>query len=108
MAFMNIPTIEAAAQQTGINPVTAWRWMKQPAFAAAYRTEKRALVEHATTLLQRFTSTAVSTLAQVMTDAKAPASARVAAARTVWELALRGIELEDLAARIEALEAQGG
>ena len=35
-----------------------------------------------------------------------PASARVSAARTVLELALKGVELEDLAVRVEELELQ--
>ena len=105
-ALLTAPSIEAAAKQTGINPVTAWRWMKQPTFQAAYRDAKRELVLHATTLLQRFSSTAVSTLASIMVDTNAPASSRVAAARTVLEMSLRGVELEDLATRIAALEQQ--
>jgi len=106
VALMSSPTLEAAAKQTGINPVTAWRWMKLPAFQAAYLASKRDLVQHSITLLQKFSTTAVSTLAQVMTDAKAPASSRVAAAKVVLEMALRGVELEDLAVRIHALEEQ--
>jgi hypothetical protein len=74
-------------------------------FQSAYREAKRELVVHATTLLQRYASTAVSTLASIMVHAEAPASSRVAAARVVLEMALRGVELEDLLLRIEALEA---
>jgi hypothetical protein len=106
-ALLTAPSLEQAAKLVGINPVTAWRWMKQPAFAAAYRDAKRELVVHATTLLQRFASTAVSTLASIMVDSHALASSRVAAARTVLEMSLRGIELEELTARIEALELGG-
>jgi hypothetical protein len=40
-----------------------------------------------------------------MVHAEAPASSRVAAARVVLEMSLRGVELEDLLLRIEALEA---
>ena len=105
-ALLLAPSLEAAATQTGISLVTAWRWMKQTEFQKAYKNAKRELATHATTLLQRFASTAVSTLASIMVDGKAPASSRVAAARTVLEMAVHGIELEDLAVRIEALEAQ--
>ena len=35
-----------------------------------------------------------------------PGQARVSAARTVLELALKGVELEDLAVRVEELESQ--
>lgn len=39
-------------------------------------------------------------------DDNGPASARVSAARTVLESALKGVELEDLAVRVEELEFQ--
>ena len=45
-------------------------------------------------------------LTDVAQDVSCPASARVSAARTVLELALKGVELEDLAVRVEELELQ--
>ncbi len=60
----------------------------------------------------RFTSDstkAAKVLIEVAEDTNAPASARVSAARTIIEQALRGVELRDLMERIDALEAlQGG
>ncbi len=47
---------------------------------------------------------AVNTLAQVMADQAAPASARVSAAIGLLRFGREGIELDDLAARLEALE----
>src|SRR5438270_13782851 len=99
-ALLVAPSQEAAAQQCGINATTLARWQKDPGFQTAYREAKRGLVAHATTLLQRLATTAVGTLASVMTDRKAPSSARVAAARTVLELSLRGVELDDLLTRL--------
>ena len=106
--LLTAPSLEQAARQTGVDPSTAWRWMKLPAFAAAYREAKRELVVHATTLLQRFASTAVGTLVAVATDQNAPASARVAAAKAVSDLAYRGSEIEDIQARLAVLEAGEG
>ena len=40
-----------------------------------------------------------------MQDGAAPASAKVSAAKTILEQALRGVELEDLEARIAATRA---
>jgi hypothetical protein len=54
--------------------------------------------------LQQAASDAVTTLQGVMTDAETPAPARVTAAKAVLELALKAGEIEDLTARIEALE----
>ena len=39
-----------------------------------------------------------------MTDSAMPGPARVAAARTVLELSIKGVEIEDLQERIETLE----
>ena len=47
---------------------------------------------------------AVRTLVDVMEDEDSPASSRVAAARAVLELTYRGLELEDLASRVDYLE----
>jgi hypothetical protein len=55
-------------------------------------------------LTQRYAPLAVNTLAQVMTDADAPPSATVQAATTILRFGRDGLELDDLAARIEALE----
>jgi hypothetical protein len=49
---------------------------------------------------------AVVALKDIAQDVSCPASARVSAARTVLELAIKGVELEDLAARVEELESQ--
>jgi hypothetical protein len=43
-----------------------------------------------------------------MQDAEAPASARVSAAKAVLETAIKAVELEDLEARIVALETEKG
>lgn len=54
--------------------------------------------------LQRATGKAVMTLIAVMDDPEAPHAAKVTAARTILEQAIRAIELDDLEARIQALE----
>jgi len=48
----------------------------------------------------------VVALTDISQDVSCPGSARVSAARTVLELALKGVELEDLAVRVEELELQ--
>ena len=54
--------------------------------------------------VQQATGEAVETLRKVMQAADAPASARVSAAKTIFETAVKAVELEDLEARIVALE----
>ena len=99
-------TIAEAAHQVGIGERTLLRWLQEDrAFQGTYRTARRHVVQHAVAQVQQATSTAVATLEAIMQDATASASARVSAAKAVLETALKGVELEDLEARIVALEA---
>ena len=106
-ALVTCTSITDAAQQCGVAEVTLHRWLKQEAFQTAYREARRAVVQHAIVQVQRATGEAVETLRNVMQDAEAPASARVSAAKAILETAVKAVELEDLEARIAALEAQG-
>jgi len=106
-ALVTCASIPEAAAQCGLADVTLRRWLKQEPFQAAYREARQAVVQHAITQVQRATGEAVETLRSVMQDAEAPASARVSAAKAILETSVKGIEIEDLAARIAALEAQG-
>jgi DNA-binding transcriptional MerR regulator len=104
-ALVTCASIPEAAAQCGLADVTLRRWLKQESFQAAYREARRAVVQHAITQVQRATGEAVETLRSVMQDAEAPASAKVSAAKTILETAVKAVELEDLEARIVALEA---
>jgi hypothetical protein len=106
-ALVTCASITEAAAHCELAEVTLRRWLKQDGFQAAYREARRAVVQHAITQVQRATGEAVETLRSVMQDADAPASARVSAAKAVLETAVKTVELEDLEARIAALEAQG-
>ena len=106
-ALVMCPSITEAAAQCGLAEVTLRRWLKHEAFQTAYREARRAVVQHAIVAVQQATGEAVATLRHVMQDADAPASARVSAAKAILETAVKAVEVEDLEARITALEAQG-
>jgi len=105
-ALLSRPTISAAAESVGIGESTLRRWLKDRDFLAAYRAARREAVSQAVGHLQAACSVAVLALTDISQDVSCPASARVSAARTVLELALKGVELEDLAVRVEELELQ--
>jgi hypothetical protein len=110
-ALLSAPTVAEAAHTAGISEPTLWRWLQREDFQAAYRQARQEVVQQAIAHLQQVSGEAVETLHSVMQDADKPASARVTAARAVLDLALRATELEELAARVAALEAtvkQGG
>ena len=99
-------SMSEAAGAAGIGEVTLWRWTQIPEFKEQYRLARREAVSQAVGHLQGVCSVAVLDLTDIAQDVTCPASARVSAARTVLEMAIKGVELEDLAARVEELELQ--
>jgi hypothetical protein len=78
--------------------------MKEPDFDAAYRTARRAAFSQSTARLQQMCTAAVSTLGKIMVDPNSPAACRVRAADSVLDHAAKAIELEDIEARLSAIE----
>ena len=104
-ALLTTPRLTDAAHQAGISHVTAWRWLKDPAFDQAYRQARRVALDQALVQVQQCTGEAVETLRQIMQDPEASASARVSAARTLLDVAFKMLEVEDLEQRLAAVEA---
>ena len=104
-ALMSLPTLALVAAQVGITERTLHRWINEDsAFKAEYLKLRREIVGNAVLQLQKASNNAVNTLISVMNDAENPASARVAAAKTVLEMSLKALEIDDLEQRISALE----
>ncbi len=104
IALLNEQTIGRAAAAAEVGQRTLYRWLKDPTFSRDYREARRDAFGQAIALTQRYAPLAVNTLAQVMMDDGAPSSSKVAAATTILRFGREGIELDDLAARVEALE----
>ena len=103
-ALLTQRNIEEAARTAGIGPRTLLRWLKIPEFKNAYREARRDAFGQAIARLQQGTSAAATTLLKVMIDPSAPASVRVRAADSVLNHAAKAIEIEDIEARVTALE----
>jgi hypothetical protein len=104
-ALLTQRNVEDAARTAGIGVRTLLRWLKLPEFENAYRQARRDAFGQAIARLQQGTSAAVTTLLKVMIDPGAPASVRVRAADSVLNHAAKAIEIEDVEARVTALEA---
>ncbi len=104
IALLNEQTVGRAAAAAKVGQRTLYRWLRDPTFSRAYRQARRDAFGQAIALTQRYAPLAVNTLAQVMMDAHAPSSSKVAAATTILRFGREGIELDDLGARVEALE----
>jgi hypothetical protein len=103
-ALLSQRNVEDAARGVGIDAKTLLRWMKEPEFDAEYRNAKRAAYGQSIARLQQASSAAVTTLLKLMVDQNVPASTRARCADSVLGHTVKAIELEDIEARIAALE----
>jgi hypothetical protein len=104
LALLSQPNLEAAARLIGVGPATLLRWQKLPEFQVAFREARRAAYGQSIARLQQGSSAAVSTLFKLMLDPATPASTRARAADSVLDHAAKAIEIEDIEARVAALE----
>jgi transposase-like protein len=107
-ALLTQRNVEEAARAVGIGSATLLRWLKIPEFQTAYREAQRAAFGQAVARLQQGASAAATTLLKTMIDPNTPASVRVRAAECVMNHAIKAIEIEDIEARVSALEDAAG
>src|SRR5260370_42058746 len=99
---------EEATRAVGIGTATLLRWQKTPEFQAAYREARRAAFGQAIARLQQGTSAAATTLLKLLIDQNTPASVRARVADSIFNHAAKAIEIEDIEARVTAIEASVG
>jgi hypothetical protein len=105
LAMLTARNLEEAARTAGVPGRTLHRWLKEPAFDAAYRRARRVAFSQAIARLQQMSSAAVTVLGKVLVDPNTPASTKVRAADSVLNHAAKAIEIEDIEVRVAALEA---
>ena len=103
-ALLQEPTLARAAAVAGCGERSLRRWMTEPPFRDAVFRARRETFGQAIWLTQRYAAVAVATLVKVMQDEHAPPSSKVAAAGMLLKFGREGIELDDLAERVELLE----
>ena len=104
LALLTSRNVEEAARTAGVSPRALYRWMKEPAFDAAYRAARRAAFGQSVGRLQQASSAAVSTLLKVMVDPGTPASTKLRAADSVLAHTIKAMETDDIEVRVTALE----
>ena len=105
IALLTHRNVEEAARAIDVAPSTVFRWMKEPEFDRAYREARRLAFRQSIGRLQQGATAAATTLLKIMVDSDAPHSCRLRAADSVLAHAAKAIELEDIEARLAALEA---
>jgi len=104
IALLTHRTIEEAARAVNVSTKTLLRWQKEPEFDAAYRAAKRAAFGQSIARLHHLSSAAVTTLGKVMLDQATPPATKVRAADSILDHTSKAIEIEDIEARVAALE----
>ena len=104
VALLSNRNIEDAARACGTPARTIYRWLKEPAFSSAYRDARRQAYGQSIARLQQGAAAAATTLLKVMLEPGTPPSTRVRAAESVLTHAAKAIEIEDIEARVTALE----
>ena len=104
VALLTTRTVEEAARAVGVSPKTLLRWMKEPEFDTAYRAAKRAAFGQSIARLHQLASAAVTTLGKVMLEPGTPPATRVRAADSILDHTTKAIEIEEIEARVAALE----
>ena len=105
-ALLTEPTVERAAHAAGVGERTLYEWLDQPAFKAEYRRCRREAFSQAIALTQRYAPLAVQTLTKIMADPDSPAASRVQASNTLLKFGRDALELDDLAVRLDGVEAK--
>jgi arginine/lysine/ornithine decarboxylase len=104
VAMLAHPTVEAAAASVGIAASTAYRWLQHADVIQRLAEARRDVMKAVMSRLQQAAAGSVDCLCQVQREGESE-SARVSAARTILEQALRAVELQEVQERIEKLEA---
>ena len=104
IALVTAKNIEDAVTVADVPIRTLYRWLKETEFDKAYRVAKRSAFGQATSRLQQGSAAAAMIMLKMMVDLSVPASIRVKAADYVYGHAKNAIEIEEIGARVAALE----
>lgn len=105
LALLDNPSITAAAKDCRISRETMHRWLRDPAFQTAYQTAKNDLVMQTTCYLRNAMGQAAQIIVKIMTDKETTCGVRLAAAKSIIDLGLKAVEIEELETRLSALES---
>lgn len=103
-ALLVCRTRREAAQMAGIGESTLRGYLQETEFQSRYRQAFGDLVESAARQAQQAITPALSTLREIMEDGDEQAQARITAARSVLEYAIKLTEQTDILEQLRELE----
>ena len=99
------PSLEEARRRVGAAKGTFYGWLKEPAFQAVLKSQREALVQQAFDRLKVGLTQAVDKLLELL-QARGQLGIQLRAAQTLLDHGIKVTELQELEARLEALEEQ--
>jgi len=103
--FVTASLAEIAAT-LGIEEATLRAWLRDPAFAEAYRQARRDLIVQLAGRLAQAAAAGVAVLQAIAQDETAPPTVRVMAVRVTLDYTLKLAEYADVAVRLTEMEQQ--
>jgi hypothetical protein len=104
VALLSSKNHEEAARSVGVSPSTLLRWQKLSEFERAFREARFKAFQQSMARLQQASGAAAMTLLKIMVDQSAPLAVKARCAYYVLDQTRKGIETEDLEARLTELE----
>ena len=98
------PTLKEASTELGVGESTLIRWLAQEPFQQAYRHARSIVMNEAFDLMQRGCTEAVECLLTIMRAKNSSPFVKLQAAQSILDMAMKSRTIEDMEARIEALE----
>lgn len=105
-ALLASPSLTEACRVAKVSRVTAYTWLRQPAFSQALSRAQADLLAHGTRRLLNLQAKALEALERLLDDADAPPAVRLSTAKAVLEMALRYHDIVALEQRIRTLEQE--
>jgi hypothetical protein len=103
--FAGQPTVEGACRAARVAKATAYAWLRVPAFERDAAAAREEIATHALGALKTRVAGAVETITVLAAEGRSE-GVRLAAAKAVVEHAVKTRELDDLEARLKAIEEQ--
>ena len=103
-ALLSAKNHDEAAKSIGVAPATLQRWLKLPEFEQAFREARLGVFRHSMARLQQASGAAVTTLLKIMIEPAAPLAVKARCAYYILDQTRKGIETEDIEARVAELE----
>lgn len=99
-------SVQASAEKAGFSYMTGRRYYKRTDIKRAIREKAKEFIQAGARVLSQRAASAATSLADMASNREDPNPARVSACKAVLEIGIKIVEIDGMAERLEAVEAQ--